>query len=150
MTTVAYRDGVLAADSRATNNGWVENDREVKVRKLADGRLIGLLGECIEIDPFLDWLTGGEKGPQPEMPNARVIVVGRNGARRIFEKKGFYREAGFLMAWGTGMPAAMGAMHAGAEAVGAIRAACKVDTHSGGRIRWVVLSGRSRLKRPRR
>ena len=136
MTTLVYRDGILAADSRGTVNGYITPALDQKVFKLGDGRLLGFTGEANSFCPFKQWVEDGEMAPAPEMIESRAVVIAKTGPRRIFEGKGWYEERGPFSAWGSGMAAALAALYMGATAVEAVRIAIKVDSNSGGRVRW--------------
>lgn len=134
MTTVAYRDGILAADSRGTCAGWVQPGKETKLFRLQDGRAAGVTGQWAIAKRLLDWIESDRSTAQPE-GDARVIVVGKR--IEVFEDGHSYIENAKFMAWGSGMPPALGALHAGASAVEAVRIASLVDTLSGGKVMFL-------------
>ncbi|MBZ9873080.1 hypothetical protein LB542_19725 [Mesorhizobium sp. BR1-1-9] len=131
MTTVAYRDGILAADSRGTCSGWIQPGRETKLFRLIDGRAAGVTGQWAIAAKLLKWIESDRSESQPE-GDARVVVIGKK--IEVFEDGHSYIEAAKFMAWGSGMPPALGALHAGASAVEAVRIAGLVDTLTGGRV----------------
>jgi hypothetical protein len=139
MTTVAYRAGVLAADTRGTINGWITPAADRKVFKLADGRLLGFTGSFERAYPFKEWLEGGGKGDKPDLSDSRAIVIQKRGPRLIYEGAGWYEEESPFGAWGSGMPAALAALHMGASAIEAVKIAMLVDNNSGGRVISVSL-----------
>ena len=49
MTTIAYKDGVLAGDQRLTSKGFIWHDKERKVFRLRDGSLFGASGDQVTI-----------------------------------------------------------------------------------------------------
>lgn len=131
MTTVAYRDGVMAADSRGTLSGWVLPGRETKLLRLKDGRVAAITGDSAQGEALLLWIRGDRSSPQPR-GECCVIVAGRR--LQIFENGHHYLEPAKFMAWGSGMPVALGALHAGATASEAVRIAGLVDPATGGKI----------------
>lgn len=140
MTTIAYKDGVLAADSLATRNGAREG---LSVKILRRGPLLaGATGSADFAKAFRDWFARGCKGDCPPMgdpdknwgegfiimPDERLVVF---GPAATWESGGLHDGTG---AWGSGGEFARGAMAAGATAEEAVAAACRFDIHSGGQI----------------
>jgi hypothetical protein len=137
MTTIVYRDGVMAADSRAYGGTGKELGHKTKIRRLDDGTLIGCstnqvgLGEAV-----LDWYARGAKqddAPKPASVELTFLAVKPNG-------EGYYASDSFFLsgplqapffAIGSGAYAAQGALHAGASAERAVEIACLVDVWSG-------------------
>lgn len=142
MTTIAYRDGVLAGDCRAqSNNGWIGSETTRKVFRLPDGRLVGFAGGFAEGWSFLRWLRGGMNGDRPKLTDSIVVVV--ENARRItvYQDGGdFPMDGRHFHAWGSGFPAALAAMHAGVDAVMAVKIAAKVDNSTNAKVYSVSLS----------
>lgn len=130
MTTVAYRDGVLAADSLCTSNDTVTG-HAVKLRRLADGRLAGLLGRAGAAQRLLSWIEAGAQGEQPG-GDAAVVIVDRDGATYYEDGVSERCSRAPFKAWGTGGCLAMGAMAAGTSAEQAVRIACEWDIYTGG------------------
>nr|MBA3776758.1 hypothetical protein [Betaproteobacteria bacterium] len=142
MTTLVYRDGVLAADSRCTNGGYVIPEPAVKVRKLADCSIIGFCGTLAECEELAAWIAA-PTGDRPELDDSgRVVHVRTDGSLWTYECKAkpMRLAASPFYAWGTGFPAALGALHMGASAEEAVRIATLVDTSSGGEVRSVRLA----------
>lgn len=145
MTTIAWRDGVLAADSRGTGSGWIVSETDRKVFRFPDGRLVAITGDAHETWPFMRWLRGGMKGERPKLADAAVIVV--ESARRItiYKDGGEYPEdARRFHAWGSGWPAARAAMYAGADAIKAVKIAARLDNNTNARVRFLSLDRRGR------
>lgn len=135
MTTIAWRDGILAADSRATNGDWMLPGVERKIFPLPNG-VAAISGSLAEAFKLLHWVENGQKGPQPG-GKVRVVVMTLDGSVRVYEDEYWYDEPGPFGAYGSGFPAALGAMHAGASAAEAVRCAGLVDPNSGGPVHWV-------------
>lgn len=60
MTTIAYKHGVMAADSRAYGAGLGSIGSKLKIRRLPDGRLIGATTPQVGAgEAILDWYAAG-------------------------------------------------------------------------------------------
>lgn len=138
MTVIAYRDGVLAADtlmcmgdSRVAFSG--------KIARNGAGDLAGAAGDAVYCQLFLAWFSGGERGDAPEAKREqnsldRALICRASHIIEVFEDRGRYSIEASYFAVGSGRPEAMGAMHAGATAEGAVRAAIAHDAWCGGEI----------------
>lgn len=140
MTTIVYRDGVLAADSCATVSTEAGGSRKTKCDKifkkvLPNGEtvLIGTAGESAPGLVFLDWYGTGKPAPTELLDGEAdidIIVVTKRG---VFEFDKWCRGEklkGRFFAIGSGAKAALGALHMGASAIAAVRIACKIDPYS--------------------
>ena len=152
MTTIAYRNGVMAADSRVTMDseagGSPVFDCEKLYRKtIRDGRakrqvIIGLAGESEPGLIFLDWY--GSKTPAPQVlidgqADFTALLLTSDG---LFEVGMYCRPERVLnkfYAVGSGAKAAMGAMYAGCTAKRAVEIACLVDPYTAPPIRTMRL-----------
>lgn len=133
MTTIAYRGGILAADSLTTCNGLRDGYRQ-KIFRV--GRvLVGGSGSSAVCLKFRDWVANGMKGDSPfsgaEGGNGLVVseagVVCWSSSGPITVYAPFY-------SLGSGYEIALGAMDQGASAEEAVRAAIRWDTCSGGNV----------------
>jgi hypothetical protein len=89
MTTIAYRDGVLAADtlltSSAMRNGYARKIRE------RDGMLAGASGTLAQMQTFLDWFDAGMTGDPPSMAFDKencaeaLVIISHSEAMGYFE-----------------------------------------------------------------
>lgn len=132
MTTIVYRNGVLASDTRMTSGGWVDAGRAVKVRRLGDGTLIGLTGNYAMASVAADQVAAGNTEPKTG-DGARVIQIKPDGTITVFEDDAKHELSGTdFYAWGSGSIPALGALYAGANAEEAVRIAMKVDPNTGG------------------
>lgn len=135
MTTVAYRDGIIAGDSQVTS-GDVDVGRAVKIERKGSV-VVGVAGCLAFCQGFLDWFRGGMKGDPPIMrkddSRAEAIVV-YGGHVLSRDNDGWDRLRAPYYAIGSGRQFAMGAMAAGASAEGAVRCAIKHDVYSGGEV----------------
>jgi hypothetical protein len=135
MTTIAYRSGILAADSLVSH----VTDYAGHIQKLVqapDGRVAAVAGSASYMHAFLTWVTEGFGGKPPEAQEAdnailvdgtmRVVIYDDRGSHILdISALGFY-------ATGSGGPFAMGAMFAGATAMKAVAAGMALDNNSGG------------------
>jgi hypothetical protein len=88
VTTIAYRDGVMAADSLIGSGDLIEGIAR-KIERLQDGSLFGFTGDYAMFDAVLDWLnSGGIFGDRPkdERGNFEAVIVRPDGALIIVEK----------------------------------------------------------------
>jgi 20S proteasome alpha/beta subunit len=146
MTTIAYRDGVLAADSQSTFRG----NREGMVTKIAQRGpvLAAVCGLAPNAIAFLDWFRTGMVGSVPHMGDKEDNAWGfvyPPGERIIWFKPGgteYFRAP--LHASGSGADFAIGAMTFGATPEEAVAVAAKHDIHTGGEI--VVLRREPRFR----
>lgn len=137
MTTVAWRDGVLAADTLIT-----ENDRRCGfTRKI--GRIGSVMwaatGCLIHQVAFNDWMRGGMSGPVPPMKtpegaSSTVILIAGDRLLTFDEHGADHMPLPDRYAVGSGAALALGAMAAGATAEQAVAAAIEHDIYSGGPI----------------
>lgn len=138
MTTIAVRDGIMAGDSLGTVSGWKQPGRERKLFRLDNGCIAGLSGDVAQGHVLLAWVKSDRSEEQPK-GDARISLLHPNKRIEVFEDGGSYFENAPFMAWGSGMPAALGALHAGASAKEAVRIASLVDTLTGGKIITMAL-----------
>lgn len=141
MTTIAYRDGILACDSLYSRGGWAMGVCQ-KVWKTCDGRLIGVCGDFAHALRLVHWLRQPESkrtGDRPTLDKdtGTVVEVMPNGKARYYEFGHWHPQTNRYWAVGSGSIAALVAMDMGADATGAIKAAIRRDESSGGRVRSV-------------
>jgi hypothetical protein len=147
MTTIAYRDGVLAGDGRVTIQNdehaspMVVTDSDVKVWKLPDGRLFGAAHGSEDIERLRRALVKGSK--PPKLDDVAGLLIDRTGRAWLYEGRIWQPVNAPYYAVGTGSIFAMGAMDAGALAVEACAIGARRDPYSGGTITSVCL-GRKR------
>lgn len=144
MTTIAYRDGVLAADT-LTTRGYTAIDGAMKVASGPHG-LGGACGNYGFVTAWLEWVSG-ERAERPVPVQTADdtdvgLLITPEGAIMVYEGSGHYQIRAPYYAIGSGRDQALGAMHAGASAANAIRAAIEHDTYTGGTVTLVVHEGR--------
>jgi ATP-dependent protease HslVU (ClpYQ) peptidase subunit len=137
MTTIAYKAGVMAADTRAYAGFNTVLGHKTKIRRLGDGTLIGCSTNLVGFgESVLDWFaTGGtfEDAPKADEMKFSFIAVKPSG-------DGFYACDSFRLsgpihaecfAIGSGEALAHGAMRAGASAKQAVEIAAECDVWTG-------------------
>lgn len=89
MTVIAYKDGVMVADTQATDN--TVRLRTSKLARLLDGGVAGKCGNCSAGWAALSWvasggsLDGGER--QPEVEGACLLIVKGDGSLWMLEDR---------------------------------------------------------------
>lgn len=155
MTTIAYRSGVVAADTRASYGSGLSPET---CHKITLGKthpvIYAIVGDVktaqaavreLEITKVAPW-DGGDTEDLDIDAGTDVYVFHADGRIIGFEDSHVWREidAEFL-AFGSGRPAALGALHMGADPVEAVRIAALVDPATGGRIQSLCVSD---IKKP--
>jgi hypothetical protein len=149
VTTIAYRNGVLASESRIslTSEGGGERYFDSS-RKLfrKNGAVIALAGESSPGMLFLKWYGTAKKPP------AALIDGEADFTALVLTKEGLFEYDAYCIpepveeefyAIGSGCKAALGAMHMGADAATAVEIAKRVDPGSGGRVVTMALETES-------
>lgn len=130
MTTIAYRDGVMAADSGVWNSN-IGYRTAIKIAVGPDGSLHGVTGSAGDALSYLRWVESGMDGsiPKPEVTNREegrsafnaLVVPPTGDIIRIWTAFGWEdHHAAAFFALGAGSEIAVGAMAAGASAERAI------------------------------
>lgn len=141
MTTIAYRDGVLAADSLVTLGETALPGATKKITRLPSGDLFGFCGALADGMMLLKALLDEEE----DLPTWRggttgVLIEKKTGRISVYEGHGpFIYEPARFGAWGSGMEFALGALAAGASAEQAVKIATKFDINSRGPVRALKL-----------
>ena len=132
MTTIAYRDGVLAADSRSEDS-CTKVFCFPKIYKVA-GRLVGMAGCVSKGQEFLEWLRAGGERLKIDEDRMSAIALLEDGSVEVYEDTTFWLDLppGEFYAVGSGAAAALAAMHCGKSAAEAVEIACRVDPSSEG------------------
>ncbi len=131
MTTIAFRDGVMAADSLATDDAC--GLYLCKLVRLPRGDMAGGCGDLNEVVLALAWLEGGAKGDAPAIPSASILFT-KSGVPHLacagwpgIALKGH-------AAIGSGAQGALVAMRLGKSAADAVKAVADIDRATGGEI----------------
>lgn len=132
MTTIAYRDGILAADTQINSGNGNRAGSLQKIGATKDGFWWAFSGACQKQAECAAWAEVREGDP-PEIDGV-LILIDPNGSHREWWGEGWLSPNDPQAAWGSGERIARGAMFAGATAVDAVRAAIALDPESGGKI----------------
>lgn len=140
MTTIAYKDGVIAYDSRQTRSGVIVSD-DAEKSELVNGVRFFLAGAVCDM-PALIAAYFGTPSPVPvecsgyAVDGGKLMMVGHD------DKTGIWNQELDLSnpdAIGCGAPYALAAMDMGASAEEAVRAAMKRDIYTGGKVRTTII-----------
>ena len=139
MTTVAYKDGCIAADRQA-QSGWMRFGEMTKIRRTRHGFLVGGAGHMARVQEFLDWAEEGlQPGHSTDAPTAddpdacaEGIIVHPDGRILIYDNSPrLVCVAAPFVAIGTGEKYAMAAMEMGASPAEAVALASRFDIYTG-------------------
>lgn len=137
MTTIAYRAGIMAGDTRAYAGFNGALGQKTKIRRLPDGTLVGCSSNQVGLgESVMDWYAAGaqpDKAPKASETKFSLLVVKPDG-RAFYASDNFFLSGPIVaefFAVGSGEGVAQGAMHAGASAQHAVEIACRVDVWSG-------------------
>lgn len=143
MTTIAFRDGIMAADTQETDG----NDSQHRCKKLfrctdPKGKrvILGTAGGSFSGMIYVDHFRTGKPRPTTieyiyEDEDFHILIW---DGKKLFEVNWLWRPIQVprpkFFAIGSGAPAALGAMHMGATAKEAVAVAKKIDIYTGGAI----------------
>lgn len=142
ITTIVFKDGILAADGYGTSGGWIVSTLDKKIYRTVDGRLLAGIGGAANSRKLISWLLKPEAKRAelcPDYKECGVVEVYPDGKIRIYEEGHFFPHPHKVLATGSGRSVAWGALEMGADAVTAVKIAIKYDCDSGGRVRWLRL-----------
>ena len=143
MTTIAYRDKIIAADSRAYSGDKHPIGYKQKIHKLDDGSLVGASSNKVgETDRFVAlYKKLGVEGDYEKDTGVQAIVVKPNGEVFYFCDNQYFSGpiSGEYIAIGSGEKYAYAAMLMGADAIKAIEISIECDVWSGGEVRSLKL-----------
>lgn len=138
MTTIAYKDGVMAADSRAFSGDSGYIGTKMKIRRLPDGRLIGASSSRVGAgEAILDWYAAGadikNRPDGVDRDDVNLLVVHPDGRAQIANDG--WTLTGMLsnpyFAIGSGVEYAQAVLEFGGTPEQAVEIACKFDSYSG-------------------
>lgn len=137
MSVVAYKDGILAGDTKAYGGrGESSPGQKAKIHRLEDGTRVGIVSAVLgEPERFLAWMKGGEDRSNwtGDKPDLRALIIRPNGEVYIANDSIWFTgpiECA-TYAIGSGGDFAQGAMAMGATAQRAVYIACDLDPCSG-------------------
>lgn len=139
MTTIAYKNGVLAADKQAQ---WGSFAHPVtKIRRMKDGSVAGGSGELTFVLQMFEWLdAGAEPGTFPKDQRDKddwqpILVVRPTGQILLYERTPYpVVSEGPMFAIGSGRDYALMAMHLGKSAPEAVELASRFDRGTGSQV----------------
>lgn len=151
MTTIAWKDGTLAADSQSSSGDAICSLKEEKIFTPPDGEqwsangeivhAVGMCGDCGAEFELMDALRKGVNYSTQFQPNSDFTALAITAVGRcliIYKKEGMERVSISLQlvpyAIGTGGMIARTAMHCGKDATQAVQIAIEMDLYSGGHI----------------
>lgn len=136
MTTIAYKDGIVATDGRITQDSTITNE-DAEKRIEVGGCVFWLSGAVFDWKILAEAYVNGDEMKDEELKVSGLVFDG-DGLYFISWDGGIYTERVNLdrpRAAGSGNQFAMGAMMAGASAEEAVEAAKALDIYSGGTVR---------------
>lgn len=130
MTTIAIRDGIMAADT-AVFEGAVYAGIISKIVKARDGSLVGASGKAAACWDYIHRAQVESDKPMQIGEDASALIIKPDGSVWCIEAGGPpFRIEGPFHATGPGAGVAIGAMAAGATAEEAVEIACRYDKAS--------------------
>jgi hypothetical protein len=133
MTTVVYRDGVMAGDTAVFDRG-VYCGQVTKIFKSPAGSLAavaGCLGDSVAMKEWVEERHALGAPPEFGDDDSEGLLVEPDGSVFwIGPKQKRIKVDGPFHAIGSGFRIAIGALHAGADAVRAVEIAADVDNHT--------------------
>lgn len=128
MTTIAYRDGIMAGDTAVSDRGtYCGQYQKVFAR---DGALMGVCGCLGEVARLRDWFMAGAEGDPPALTDSdseALLITGDGVVEWVGHPNKRMVITGDMHAIGSGFQLAIGAMAAGASALQAVEVACDFD-----------------------
>ena len=141
MTTIAYKDGVIAYDGRQVRSDRIVSDNAQKCQ-VVDGVSFFLSGAVCD-EKALIAAYFGAPSPRPVecsgyvVDGGKLMMIGHDDATGIWKQD---IDPSSPDAIGSGTPYALAAMDMGASAEEAVRAAMKRDIYTGGMVRVVTIA----------
>ncbi len=140
MTTIAYKDGVIAYDSRQTRSGSIVSDDCQKLT-IVDGVSFFLSGAVCDEKALIAAYFGTPSSAPVEcsgyaIDGGKLLMVGHEDRTGIWKQE---LDPANPDAIGSGSAYALAAMDMGASAEEAVRAAMKRDIYTGGKVRTMTI-----------
>ena len=131
MTTIAW-DGTMLAADRRISSGTITYST-TKIRRTADGRLIGATGDFGVCGQMLDWLENGGSRPACQESDrwATALEVMPDGTCWMHNRDSRWRVEDPFVAVGSGRDYAMAVMALGHDANRAVEIAARFDPGTG-------------------
>lgn len=141
MTTIAYKNGVIAHDTRQTRNGAIVSDDCSKCQ-VVNGVKFFLAGLVCD-ERALIAAYFGTPSPVPVECSGYVVDGGKLLMIGHADETGLWKQEldpANPDAIGSGSAYALAAMDMGASAENAVRAAMKRDIYTGGKVRTITIA----------
>lgn len=140
MTTIAYKDGVIAYDGRQTRGDSIVSDDAPKCQ-VVDGVRFLLAGAVCDEKALIAAYFGTPSAVPVEcsgyvIDGGKLMMVGHDDKTGIWKQE---LEPSNPDAIGSGAAYAVAAMDMGASAEEAVRAAMKRDIYTGGKVRTTII-----------
>lgn len=139
MTTIACDSTSMVGDGYITSGDTILQTNCVKVRKVKDGRIVGVAGNTYSWDSIFAYFNGEISNWPSLSSSTAVIVLDTDGKVFIYDETGRPWQRPSPTAIGSGRNFAIGALDAGIDIISAVKIACGRDTHSGGDLTIVSL-----------
>lgn len=141
MTTIAYKDGVIAWDSRQTRGDRIVSDDCSKCETV-DGVIFFLAGTVCDEKALIAAYFGTPSSVPVEcsgyvVDGGKLLMIGHDDNSGIWKQD---LDPSNPDAMGSGSAYAIAAMDMGASAEDAIRAAMKRDIYTGGVVRTMTIA----------
>ena len=148
MTAIAYKDGILAADS-SCYAGETYQGEVTKLARTRDGAVAGASGDSTLCDEFLRLFQNSKADREwlewrPTIVGSAqfsAVVVMPDGEIRQLDESGYFPVKAAFYTEGSASKLMIGAMAAGASAEEAVAIAIKYDAHCGGEVQVERLAG---------
>ena len=141
MTTIAYKDGVIAYDSQVTRGDIITDDAYEKCIELKGVKFF-CSGAISDHQRLVDVYFGAK--PEGNIDASALVLDGESLMMvAVDDATGLWKSPILLdrvYAIGSGSPFAFAAMDMGANAYKAVEMAAKRDTSTGGKIRTVIIN----------
>ena len=138
MTTIAYRDGLMAADSHVNGDG-IRQGSITKIGRNSAGDLIGVCGSASLVQKLLSAFASGDESHEIKEGQGEALIARATGTIEFWDYHGHYQLGARYAATGSGFQIALGAMAFGASAEQAVTCAAQHDTSTGGLIHTLRL-----------
>ena len=137
MTTITFRDDIMASDSRETTacdgeSAMVITDDCTKIHRLPDGSLFGASCGSEDIERLYKSLV--DNLPPPKLEDINALMVKPDGSIWLYEGNIWQLIRQKYYSVGSGSLFAFAAMDAGASAIEAAEIGAKRDPFSGGKV----------------